>query len=81
METKIIKFATRKDIRKRMTEDDARSFLTSVRKRHNTQEEIDAEIRKIYDSSLDVLSDEDKRGVLLFGELSGFPFGVIPPKS
>ena len=81
METKIIKFATRKDIRKRMTENDARSFLTSVRKRHNTQEEIDAEIRKIYDSSLDVLSDEDKRGVLLFGELSGFPFGVIPPKS
>ncbi|MDN0023372.1 hypothetical protein [Leyella lascolaii] len=81
METKIIKFATRKDIRKRMTEDDARSFLTSVRKRHNTQEEIDAEIRKIYDSSLDVLSDEDKRGVLLFGELSGFPFGVISPKS
>lgn len=81
METKIIKFATRKDIRKRMTENDARSFLTSVRKRHNTQEEIDAEIRKIYDSSMDVLSDEDKRGVLLFGELSGFPFGVIPPKS
>ena len=81
METKIIKFATRKVIRKRMTEDDARSFLTSVRKRHNTQEEIDAEIRKIYDSSLDVLSDEDKRGVLLFGELSGFPFGVISPKS
>ena len=81
METKIIKFATRKDIRKRMTEDDARSFLTSVRKRHNTQEEIDAEIRKIYDSPLDVLSDEDKRGVLLFGELSGFPFGVISPKS
>lgn len=81
METKIIKFATRKDIRKRMTEDDARSFLTSVRKRHNTQEEIDVEIRKIYDSSLDVLSDEDKRGVLLFGELSGFPFGVISPKS
>ena len=81
METKIIKFATRKDIRKRMTEDDARSFLTSVRKRHNTQEEIDAEIRKIYDSSLDVLSDEDKRGVLLFGELSGFPFGVISSKS
>lgn len=81
METKIIKFATRKDIRKRMTEDDARSFLTSVRKRHNTQEEIDAEIRKIYDSSLDVLSDEDKRGVLLFGELSRFPFGVISPKS
>lgn len=81
METKIIKFATRMDIRKRMTENDARLFLTSVRKRHNTQEEIESEIRKIYDSSLDILSDEDKCGVLLFGEQSGFPFGILSPES
>ena len=80
MERKIIKLATRKDIRERMNEADARSFLTSVRK-HNTQEEIEAEIRKIYDAPSSVLSNEDKCGVLLFGEQSGFPFGIVPPKS
>lgn len=81
MRQKVIKLATRKDIRERMNENDARLFLTSVRKRHNTQEEIEAEIRKIYSSSLDVLSDEDECGVLLFGEQSGFPFGIVSPKS
>ena len=81
MKNKIIKLATRKDIRKRMTEEEARDFLTSARKGRNTQEEIETEIRKIYDSSLELLADEDERGVLLFGELSGFPFGIMPPKS
>ena len=62
-----------------MNEDGARSFLTSVRK-HNTPEEIEAGIRKIYDTPLSVLSDEDKFGVLLFGEQSGFSFGIVSPK-
>ena len=39
------------------------------------------ESRKIYDSSLEVLSNEDKSGILLFGEASGFPFGILPPDS
>lgn len=81
MEKKIIKLATRKDIRERMNENDARLFLTSVRKNHNTQEEIESEIRNIYDTPSEVLSDEDRRGILLFGELSGFPFGIVPPNS
>lgn len=80
MKQKIIKFATRKDFRERVAKNEAMEFLSSVRKQ-NTKEEIEAEIRKIYDSSLDVLSDEDSRGILLFGEVSGFPYGIVPPKS
>ena len=80
MKQKIIKFATRKDFRERVTKNEAMEFLLSVRKQ-NTKEEIEAEIRKIYDSSLEVLSDEDSRGILLFGEVSGFPHGIVSPKS
>ena len=80
MEHKVIKLATRKDLRERMSENNAREFLILVRKR-NTQEEIETEIRKIYDSTIEDLSDEDSRGILLFGEVSGFPCGIVPPKS
>lgn len=80
MKQKIIKFATRKDFRERLSENEAMEFLTSVRKK-NTKEEIEAEIRKIYDSPQEVLSDEDSLGILLFGEVSGFPYGIVPPKS
>lgn len=80
MKQKIIKFATRKDFRERVAKNEAMEFLLSVRKQ-NTKEEIESEIRKIYESSLEVLSDEDERGILLFGEVSGFPYGIVPPKS
>lgn len=80
MKQKIIKFATRKDFRERVTKNEAMEFLLSVRKQ-NTKEEIEAEIHKIYDSPLEVLSDEDSRGILLFGEISGFPYGIVPPMS
>lgn len=80
MKQKIIKFATRKDFRERVARDEAMEFLLSVRKQ-NTKEEIESEVRKIYESSLEVLSAEDSHGILLFGEISGFPFGIVPPKS
>jgi hypothetical protein len=69
MENIIQKLATRKDIRGRMSEDEARKLFIQVRT-DKTREEIEQELRKIYDSSLDVLSEEDLRGVLLFGEVS-----------
>lgn len=80
MKQKIIKFATRKDFRERVAKNEAMEFLLSVRKQ-NTKEEIESEIRKIYESSLEVLSAEDSCGILLFGEVSGFPYGIVPPKS
>lgn len=62
------KLATRKDIRDRMSEQDARELLIEVRSKVNTLEEIESEIRKIYDSSIEVLIDEDSRDILLFDE-------------
>lgn len=64
----INKLATRKDIRERLSEQEARVFLLKVRSKFNSLEEIESEIRKIYDSSFESLSDEDLRGVLLFDE-------------
>lgn len=64
---KNIKVATRKDFRERYTENEAREIFLLVRKK-NTKEEIEVELRKIYDSSLEDLVSEDKSGLLLFGE-------------
>lgn len=64
----INKLATRKDIRERLSEQEARVFLLKVRSKFNLREEIESEIRKIYDSSFESLSDEDLRGVPLFDE-------------
>lgn len=66
--TTITKLATRKDIRERLSEQEAKVFLIKVRSKFNSQEEIESEIRKIYDSSFESLLDEDLRGVLLFDE-------------
>ena len=57
MENKSIvkKLATRKDIRERMSEQDARELLIEVRSKVNTLEEIESELRKIYDSPIEVL--------------------------
>ena len=70
MENKSIvkKLATRKDIRERMSEQDARELLIEVRSKVNTLEEIESELRKIYDSPIEVLIDEDSRDILLFDE-------------
>ena len=64
----INKLATRKDIREQLSEQEARVFLLKVRSKFNSLKEIESEIRKIYDSSFESLSDEDLRGVLLFDE-------------
>lgn len=63
----IIKVATRKDFREKYTESEAREILMLVRKK-NTEREIELELRKIYDSSLEDLSLEEESGLLLFGE-------------
>lgn len=70
MENKSIvkKLVTRKDIRERMSEQDARELLIEVRSKVNTLEEIESELRKIYDSPIEVLIDEDSRDILLFDE-------------
>lgn len=62
-----VKVATRKDFREKYTESEAREIFLLVRKK-NTEEEIELELRKIYDSSLDDLSLEEESGLLLFGE-------------
>lgn len=68
MNNKKYKLATRKDIRDRMSEQDARELLIKVRSKVNTPEEIESEIRKIYDSPIELLIDEDSKDVLLFDE-------------
>ena len=64
---RVPKLATRKDIRERLSEEEARDLFIKVRTK-NTNNEIEFELRKIYDSSLDSLSDEDSRGILIFDE-------------
>lgn len=61
------KIATRKDVRDRLTENEARMMLMKHHSPHLSEEDIEKEIRKIYDSSLEELSDEDCNGIPLFG--------------
>lgn len=61
------RFATRKDFREKFTEQEAREFFIQIRTR-NSIEEIETELRKIYDSSLEELSSEGESGILIFGE-------------
>lgn len=68
-----MKLLTRKDAREKFTEEEAKSLFIQIRSKVNTLEEIEQEIRKIYDSSLELLSDEDSRGILIFGEPSSMP--------
>lgn len=69
----MVKLLTRKDAREKFTEEQTRKLFIQVRSKVNTLEEIEQEIRKIYDSSLELLSDEDSRGILVFGESSSIP--------
>lgn len=64
----INKLATCKDIRERLSKQEAKVLLLKVRSKFNSQEEIESEIRKIYDSYFESLSDEDLKSVLLFNE-------------
>lgn len=68
-----MKLLTRKDAREKLTEEEARDLFIQVRSKINTLEEIEQEIRTIYDSPLELLSDEDSRGILVFGESSSMP--------
>jgi len=70
MKKLITKLATRKDIRDKMLEEQARELFLQANSKFNTPEEIELEIRKIYDSSFESLLDEDSRGVLLFDKSS-----------
>ena len=64
----MMKLLTRKDAREKFTEEEVKDLFIQVRSKVNTLEEIEQEIRKIYDSSLELLSDEDSRGILVFDE-------------
>lgn len=68
-----MKLLTRKDAREKLTEEEARDLFVQVRSKRNTLEEIEQEVRTIYDSPLELLSDEDSRGILVFGESSSMP--------
>lgn len=70
------KLTTRKDVRDRLTEEEARDLFSWCKKKSEengkqykySDEEIESEVRKIYESSSESLLDEDSRGVLLFDE-------------
>jgi len=69
------KYSSRKDIRDEFTEEEARNMFFQFKeecekqggKQYYSNEEIEAELRIIYDSSSESLEDEDSRDVLLFG--------------
>jgi hypothetical protein len=59
------KYLSRYDCRVKFTEEQTRKLFLEVRKK-NTAEEIENELRKIYDSSLGDLELEDRAGILIF---------------
>ena len=63
-----IKFLSRKDFREKFTEQEAKEFLTKAITT-KSKEEIETELRKIYDSSLEELSSEDESGIIIFDKV------------